>query len=300
MVTCTETHLSNITTKLVFVLQTQEITVTETKSMCWQVFSNKYINDWLWVLEYIVLWTRCVILVVTIANSGPPCAPMNSDDAIVDSRWRHNCCHWLWLKEVTQIKQWSDLRLTSWLASQLDEFALWIRLDLDPNSLKWDSFRVQAKCWVKSQVKWIWLQVSRSHDSHIKSLRMWLRLCEVCFQGHMNDIWNPWQTWPWFLLNEVSRSQEWHSEYLKNMAKIFVKYFCQSLNSSWLSDVIRWHRSGSKLAQVMACCLTAPNHYLNQHLSIISDMRFSDIYLRAKLQRYLSHQLLKLAWKLLI
>ena len=26
----------------------------------------------------------------------------------------------------------------------------------------------------------------------------------------------------------------------------------------------RWHRPGSTLAQVMACCLTAPRHYLNQ------------------------------------
>ena len=41
----------------------------------------------------IVLWTRCVILVVTIANSRPG-ALMKSDVAFVDSRWRHNCCHW--------------------------------------------------------------------------------------------------------------------------------------------------------------------------------------------------------------
>ena len=88
----------NITTKLVFVLQIQEITVIETKSMCWQIFSNKYIYNRLSVFEYIVLWTRCVILVVTIANSLPG-ALMNSDVAIVDSRWRHNCCHWLWVTE---------------------------------------------------------------------------------------------------------------------------------------------------------------------------------------------------------
>ena len=30
------------------------------------------------------------------------------------------------------------------------------------------------------------------------------------------------------------------------------------------SDAIWRHRSGSTLAQVMACCLTAPSHYLNQ------------------------------------
>ena len=35
-------------------------------------------------------------------------------------------------------------------------------------------------------------------------------------------------------------------------------------NSLWSCDVIWWHRSGSTLAQVMACCLMAPSHYLNQ------------------------------------
>ena len=39
---------------------------------------------------------------------------------------------------------------------------------------------------------------------------------------------------------------------------------CDWLNSLWLSDAIWQHRSGSTLAQVMACCLTAPSHCLNQ------------------------------------
>ena len=41
-------------------------------------------------------------------------------------------------------------------------------------------------------------------------------------------------------------------------------------NSLRPSDAIWWHRSGSTLAQVMACCLTAPSHYLNQCWLIIS------------------------------
>ena len=41
------------------------------------------------------------------------------------------------------------------------------------------------------------------------------------------------------------------------------------INSLWLSDT-RWRqRSGSTLIQVMACCLTAPSHYLNQCWLII-------------------------------
>ena len=39
-------------------------------------------------------------------------------------------------------------------------------------------------------------------------------------------------------------------------------YFMFFLNSLWPSDIMWRHRSGSTLAQVMACCLTAPSHYL--------------------------------------
>ena len=41
-------------------------------------------------------------------------------------------------------------------------------------------------------------------------------------------------------------------------------------NSLWPSDAIWQHRCGSTLAQVMACCMTAPSHYLNQCWLIIS------------------------------
>ena len=39
---------------------------------------------------------------------------------------------------------------------------------------------------------------------------------------------------------------------------------CDWVNTLWPSDAIWRHRSGSTLAQVMACCLTAPSHYLDQ------------------------------------
>ena len=37
-------------------------------------------------------------------------------------------------------------------------------------------------------------------------------------------------------------------------------------------NVIWWYRSGSTLAQVMACCLTAPSHYLNQCWFLMSEV----------------------------
>ena len=58
-----------------------------------------------------------------------------------------------------------------------------------------------------------------------------------------------------------------------------------TFNSLRPSDAIWRHRSGSTLAQVMACCLTAPSHYLNQCWQQFH-------------KRYLSHHSLKLAWKL--
>ena len=49
---------------------------------------------------------------------------------------------------------------------------------------------------------------------------------------------------------------------------------CSSVNSLWPSDTIWRQRSGSTLAQVMACCLTAPSHYLNQYCLIISEVQW--------------------------
>ena len=41
------------------------------------------------------------------------------------------------------------------------------------------------------------------------------------------------------------------------------------INPLWPSDAIWRHRSRSPLVQVMACCLTAPSHYMNQCWFII-------------------------------
>ena len=44
------------------------------------------------------------------------------------------------------------------------------------------------------------------------------------------------------------------------------------VNSLWPSDATEHQGSGSTLAQVMACCLTAPSHYLNQCWFIINEV----------------------------
>ena len=48
----------------------------------------------------------------------------------------------------------------------------------------------------------------------------------------------------------------------------------QWVNLLWPSDAISRHRPGSTLAQVMAWCLTAPSHYLNQCWLIVSKVQW--------------------------
>ena len=51
-----------------------------------------------------------------------------------------------------------------------------------------------------------------------------------------------------------------------------LKWFPDFLNLLWPSDAMWWHRCQSTLTQVMACCLTAPSHYLNQGWLIIREV----------------------------
>ena len=50
-----------------------------------------------------------------------------------------------------------------------------------------------------------------------------------------------------------------------------IEIVSESINSLRPSDAIWWHRSGSTLAHVMTCCLTAPRHYLSQYWLVISE-----------------------------
>ena len=50
------------------------------------------------------------------------------------------------------------------------------------------------------------------------------------------------------------------------------------LHSLWPHDAIWWHRSGSTLAQLMACCLMAPSHYLNQCWLMIIEVQWQTPY----------------------
>ena len=67
----------------------------------------------------------------------------------------------------------------------------------------------------------------------------------------------------WVVLDVL---QMWQNNHF-NQFILEEKYWCfkyKFINSLWLRDAIWRHRSGSILAQVRACCLTASSHYLSQ------------------------------------
>ena len=76
---------------------------------------------------------------------------------------------------------------------------------------------------------------------------------------------------PWWLVNTIHVTALCHSttyfDQGHNELHRVVKYnlLVTWLTSLWpVSEVIRQHRSGSTMAQVIACCQMAPSHYLNQ------------------------------------
>ena len=70
------------------------------------------------------------------------------------------------------------------------------------------------------------------------------------------------------------------------------------INSLWPSDAIWWHSCGSALAEVMACCLMTPSHYLNQCWLDRSWVRPCGIHLRTISRQMLQISVLDLSLKL--
>ena len=57
-----------------------------------------------------------------------------------------------------------------------------------------------------------------------------------------------------------------------HIKKYLLQYIESKINSLCPGDATLWHRCWSTLAQVMACCFTAPSHYLNQCWLLISEV----------------------------
>ena len=114
---------------------------------------------------------------------------------------------------------------------------------------------------------------------HLKvSSALWRSFCLginvlICYTSTNFFIYYDYYIAPKTVRNVIC--QKWG----RNRGTIFSKDFridgCGNrINSLWPDDVIWWHISGSTLAQVMAFCLTAPSHYLNQCWHIINKVQW--------------------------
>ena len=78
--------------------------------------------------------------------------------------------------------------------------------------------------------------------------------------------------WKWHVISAAICDNVWST---KTCSKsLAVKKPSKTCLTLWPSDAIWRHRSGSTLAQVMACCLTAPSHYLNQCWLFINEVQW--------------------------
>ena len=191
---------------------------------------------------------------------------------------------------------------------------------------KWQTFSpgllwtVQNVAFISNFVpneKKFWEPRTRNATKHIEAKIRW----RIFFRRHFCTYFLEWKYlnfdlkfhWSLFLSIQFTiskhRFRQWlgadqaTSHYLNQWRFILLMHICitrpQWINSLWPSETIWWHKSGSTLAQVMAWCLTAPSHYLNQCWLIISKVQWHSSWVQLY-QKYLSHQSLKLAWKLLI
>ena len=111
-----------------------------------------------------------------------------------------------------------------------------------------------------------------------------IELCQHWFRWWLGPLWCQAITWSMLTLHQwgsVAFNLNGTVQYIDHQNLFENKRFQstatyprgQGVNSLWPSDTIWWHRSRSTLAQVMACCLTAPSHYLNQWWLIISEVQ---------------------------
>ena len=137
------------------------------------------------------------------------------------------------------------------------------KLLISSETVPWSSFGEQVVyfdtyisfCAALMVFAQLFAQLVLVYDSHI--IQVWFVMIEVTIMLMSHDH------------NSLSPGK-WSCYFkcvnLKNNRGIDIL----SINSLRPSDAIWWHRSGSTLAQVMAWCLTAPSHHLNQCWLIIS------------------------------
>ena len=135
-----------------------------------------------------------------------------------------------------------------------------------------------------------WNQISNSHDSSRTEIRFQIHMTAA---GLKSDFKFTWQQQDWNQISNSHDSSRTEIRFQIHMTAAGLKsdfkftrhpitrphgrvmgcllwgFWSKLINSLWPGDTIWRQRSGSTLAQVMACCLSAPSHYLNQYWLII-------------------------------
>ena len=109
---------------------------------------------------------------------------------------------------------------------------------------------LQVNLAVSRLSRWSWSEILRRWSCSASVRRI---------VKHMRQVWPNWTS------TQVSN----HRVTGAKTHKVWLTF-----NSLWLSDVIWQQGSRSTLAQVMACCLTAPSHYLNQCWLVITKVQW--------------------------
>ena len=121
----------------------------------------------------------------------------------------------------------------------------------------------------------------RSRKTHIYEIKLGHHWFIWCFVTCLTP--NPYLKQCWPVANRTIKNKfQW---YFNQNTAIFIQenlyenivcklaailFRPQCVNSKWHSDVLWRHRSRSTLVQIMACCMTAPSHYMNQ-CSLLTD-----------------------------
>ena len=125
----------------------------------------------------------------------------------------------------------------------------------------------------------VYLTVYSGADQRYHQSSASLAFVRGILRGPVNSPHKWLVTWKMFLFDDVimwiiyQTPQKW-------------PYF---VNALWSSDAIGWHKTGSTLTQVMACCLTALNHYQSMVTNLqLGFMEFTWGQFQGKCSRHLS------------
>ena len=152
-------------------------------------------------------------------------------------------------------------------------------------SCNWKIVKISAKCWP------FCLSLNHRCLNTLRPRWNWQHFADDIFKRIFfnENVWISFEISLKFVLKGpidniplLVQIMAWHRPGDKPLSELMMvslpTHICvtrpQWVNSLGPSDTIWWQRSGSTLAQVMACCLTAPSHYLNQCWLIISEAQW--------------------------